>query len=352
MSIWTSIVSGASKVAVAVKPHIPTIALVAGSASVVGGAFLACKATLEVDKVLSEHQAEMNRLKKNAKTLIEAGDPKYDTNAFKRDKLRVYAATTGKIVRLYGPSVGLEAAGFASIFYGFGLIKTWHAAAVQAFTAVDNKFAKYRNNVVETYGADADKQMLGELHGTTTVPLTNTDENGEPYDTTVDVVGIDALEDDFTFIFDWRSPKWENGYLFNDLKIVEVQDWYTKHLRAGKTHYFMNKVGEEFGRPTDGVGHFYGWTNKPGARVFFSAQPFIRIFNADDDGQFPMIVTPAVSYDEEGRYFFINEDDEKLWKDTYTNNEKNVGYILHFNVDTDDSGVPHNIYEEVYGNAA
>lgn len=347
MSIISTVVGGARKVATWIQPHVPTIAVVGGSIAVCGGAFLACRATLKVDQVLDEHNGMMQHIIDTAEKIP---DDQYTAKDMRMDKIQVYSATAGKFFKLYAPAFSLAAAGFASIFYGFGMIKNWHAMAVSTVAALDEKFANYRNNVIEEYGEEVDKKFFEGVREPKQIEKTVTDDEGNETQKAVDVIDILGIEDDFTWVFDYRSPKWESDYLFNENRIVEVQNWYTKHLQANAMdHVFMNPVGKDFGKPETGVGHFYGWTNKPGCRVFFRAEPFIYEWSSDEDGQFPMMNILPVDYDEEGRFFFINEEDEILWRNTYAENDEAVGYILHFNVDTDENGVPRQIYNDVYG---
>lgn len=340
---------------VAVQPKLPIVAVVGGSVAVAGGTFLACKATLEVDTILAEHKATMDHLKEASSVLASAGNIAYDSGAKKRDTVRVYAATAGKIAKLYAPAAALTVAGFASIFAGFGMIRAWHAAAVETVAAIDQKFGKYRSRVIDKYGKEEDTALYNGEPTTTTQKIKTTDSEGNTQEREVDTVSLDDItEDDFTWVFDWHSPKWDDGWLYNDRHITEIQTWYTKQLRAPGAfdHVFLNTIGKEFGKPENGIGHFYGWTDKPGANVFLSAQPFVRMWGPDDDNeydQFPMVVMLPVGYTEEGDFYFINQEDEDLWKETYAIDDRNVGYILHFNVDTDENGVPHEIYSEVYG---
>ena len=338
MSIVNQAIGFGNKVFTMVRPHIPTIAVVGGSAAVLGGTFFACKATLKVDQILDEHRGMMQHITDSAEKLPL---DRYSKKDMAHDKLQVYAMTSGKLFKLYAPAIGLSIAGFASIFYGFGLIKQWHAMAVSSVAALDKSFGEYRNEVIKRYGREVDEEITkrrGQFHQ---VEKKTVDENGDEKTETVDTIALDdIIEDDFTRIFDWRNPKWESDYLFNDNFLTNKEQWWTLQLQSGRMdHVFLNTILKDLGYEDTGIGHFYGWTRKPGCEVRFQAIPFIRMWNGDDDDQFPCIVPINV----------MDDNDYEAFKQAYIDNEKNVGYILKFNVDCDENGVAKEIYHEVYG---
>lgn len=326
-----------------VKPHLPTIMVVAGSASVVAGAFFACKATLKVDQVLEEHNAIMSHVRESIEKLPEGRLTKREIMS---DKLQCYAATAGKLCRLYAPAIGLSLAGFAAIFSGFGMIKRWHALAVSSVAALDEKFGKYRAGVIKKYGKEVDKQLAGEIIETTKQEIKKIDEEtGEEKAEEVDAItGItfeNLVEDDFTRVFDCSNPRWENDYLFNDNFFKNLIHYYTKHLQSHRMdHVFFNTILKECGFRETGIGHFYGWTDKPGCALRIGITPCLRVWDHDESSQFPMLIPMDLD----------DEMDEKDFRQAYIDDEKSVCYILKFLVDTDENGVPHEIYNEVYGN--
>lgn len=322
------------------KPYAPTIAVVGGSIAVIGGAFFACKATLNVDKVLDEHNAMMSHVKNSIEKLPEGSLSKREIVS---DKLQCYAVTAGKLCRLYAPAIGLGVAGFAAIFAGFGMIKKWHALAVSSVAALDEKFSNYRAGVVEKYGAEIDKQLAGEVIETTKAKIKKIDqESGEEVVEEIDSVTFENLvEDDFTRIFDYTNSKWDSDWLFNDNFFTTTIDWYTNHLQNHRIdHVFLNTILKEFGYKETGIGHFYGWTDKPGCAVDVKITPCLRIFDHDEESQFPMLIPMDMN----------DEMDMNDFRQAYIDDDRSVCYILKFNVDTDVNGVPHEIYNEVYGN--
>lgn len=350
MSIIDSSIGFARKVGTALYPHLPTIGVVTGSALVCAGAFFACKATLKVDQVFDEHKAMLEHIEKTA---AKVPAESYTDKDRRHDKLQTYAVTAGKLFKLYAPAIGIGVAGFASIFAGFGLIKKWHAVAVSTIATLDERFADYRKAIIERYGNEIDQEIVknrGKLHK---AEVKTTDDDGTEKTEEVDAIRLDDIvESDFTRRFDWRNPKWTNDFLMNDNFLTQLELWYTKHLQSGRMdHIFLNTVLKDLGYEGTEMGHWYGWTRKPGCCVDFQILPYISLWDNDDEGQFPMIVPLPVAKNSDGiGYYFINADDEDRFRAAYASNEKSVGYILKFNVDADENGVPRQIYNDVYGN--
>ena len=80
--------------------------------------------------------------------------------------------------------------------------------------------------------------------------------------------------------------------------------------------------------------------SKPGAEVKIDYTPYVEVFSADEaNEQFPMIITIDGS----------NNDEFEWFRTKYIEDETKVGYIVKFNVDCDENGIPEEIYTKIYG---
>ena len=353
MSFVDTVVGKANKAATFVKPYLPTIGIVGGSIAVCVGGFITGRATLNVDRILNEHNDMLDSTRRENNGYSEE---EYSEVQRKKDVFGIYGVTAGKLVRHYAPGISLCAVGFACIFSGLGALRKWHALAVSAAAALDESFSEYRGNVIKELGEEADRKFLiGDKYdgGPKKISIEKAviDENGEAKVESEEVYAVENIfEDDFTRVFDYRNPKWDNSFVLNDNFLNEVQRWYTKQLRTGHAdHVFLNTIFKELGFAKTGIGHFYGWTNKPGCVVGIDVTPYIEMWGSDDDEQFPLYVPFATARDDEnGTWYFINEEDEKTFRNAYIEDEHKVGFILHFDVDTNENGIPKNIYDDVY----
>lgn len=339
--------------------HAPTLAIVGGSIAVVVGGVLACKATLKASEVIDIHRAQMEKVREASEKYPDS----YTDKDRRLDKVRVYAGTTGRFAKLYGPAVGLVVIGFTAIFGGYGIIRKRYGYALAAVASLDEKFTKYRGKVIEEYGAEVDQKLISDSVETHEIDHVTVDENGELKTDKVEVICFDDFkEDDVTRLFmktrEDGSPNkmWEDNYLFAENYLTNLEHRYTYELQAGHiNHVFLNELLKKTGQKETGFGHCYGVTRKPGCCVNLNITPFYKVFTGDDE-QFPMMITVPTwkEYDEEtGRWYYEHDEFEyQNFKNAYIEDDNNVGYILKFDIDTDENGVPKQIYTDVFGKTA
>lgn len=349
MSIVTAAKSGFFIVKNLVIKNLPKIAVGIGTISVIAGGVDACRQTLKASEVIEEHNEKMARLN-YAVELAESGAAEYSVTEYHRDLFRVYSGTAIGFCKLYWRPVVLVGLGFTSIFGGFGVLSARHAAALGAFKAVSEQFNDYRTGVIETYGKDADKRLIGEAPDTEIVRIPKRLEDGSVEDVEMPAIPLDDVtKDTFTFLYNYKNPSWQSGgYLFNDSELERAKTVFTHELQSyGTDHIKVSKVAERLGfdkipeyNSKMAKADFYGWMSKPGAEVKIDYTPYVEVFSADEaNEQFPMIITIDVS----------NNDEFEWFRTKYIEDETKVGYIVKFNVDCDENGIPEEIYTKIYG---
>lgn len=357
MSIIDTAIGKANQFADFIKPHMPVIEVVVGTVAVGAGGFITGRASIKVHDILDEHKKAVDETRREINGLTEE---EYSETERKQDVVRVYSVTARKVAGTFAPGIGLCVFGVTAICHGVGTLKNWHSLAVSAAASISEQFADYRGNVINELGAEADQKFLvGDVveqnrqHKEVDLEVRKIDEDGNEVTETKQFVSFnDLTEDDFTRIYNWRcGSRWETDFLYADNFIHRVQADYTKHLQSHRmNHVFMNTLFKDFGFSETGVGHFYGWTDKPGCCVGIDVTPYIELWSDESDSQFPMYVTFETERDNElGDWHFLSKEDERLFRDRYAEDNTKVGFILHFDVDKDANGVPKNIYYDVYG---
>ena len=362
MSITSTFMKTANRVKNVLVKHGPKIAVGVGSCLVVGGTVDACYKTLKAADVIDEHNVKMDKIHK-ALELAANNEVEYSDNDKKKDTVKVYAATAANFAKLYWRPVLLIGGGFASIFAGFKVLNARHVAAIGAFATVSDQFNEYRGNVISAYGEDADKKMLvGEANTEKAKLLVKgeTDEEGNPIsedkEVEVDAIDLNSItQDDFVFNFNYKCKGWDNHFLLNENYLIRMkEEFQSKFDRGIVSHVFVEDLWRYMGyydetrdiynddlRRKLSLGGFYGWMNDhPGAVIDVSWEPYIIDFSADEAcDQFPMIIPIDVTDDKQYTAF----------RNQYVEDERKVGYLVWFNVDTDENGVPREIYRDVYG---
>lgn len=130
-----------------------------GGASVV----TACKATLKVKDIADHYNSDMELIEKyDTEEHHQSGV--YTAQMAKDDRRNLTIQTGVRYVKLYAPAAVLGAASIVCILAANGLMRKRVAALTAAYTAVDEAFKKYRQNVKLELGAEADRRFrFGEI---------------------------------------------------------------------------------------------------------------------------------------------------------------------------------------------
>lgn len=322
---------GSRATAFAIK-HGPKIMSVCGAGMALGGAVMACNATLKVDAVLEEHRAAMDRIEA-AKALSDAKinseelvDPKLiiTDRDYKQAKFEAYLSTTVSLVRLYGPAFAVGLSGVGLMQSAFFITEHRRATAVAALTSLDQMYNKLLENsggLQELRPAATEKLIAGE---------TEDDEA-----TMQMVVDPNAVEDPFFFMFDesnvnWTSGPFNNGrFCLNSRLIESTIERMNYDLSGYRTPwYWGNDVRSRLDIEENGVNHFYGWNGMFEEMIEYVLAPY-RVVHEDgvpDDEPLylPITLTELKELEEQdvqtgyaigvglGRGFDIAYTDEEL----------------------------------------
>lgn len=244
-TIKNAITSRAARQVLLTQKHSPKILFVAGTVGVVTAGVLACRATLKLDEVLTEHEKDTSRI-----DFVKDGDDE-------RQKLKVQLTvkTAMSIIKLYAPSIIIGATSIAALTGSHVILTKRNGAAMAAYAALDRAYREYRSRVVAEYGKDTDKKFAAEglawedveektAEGTIKVTKKGTGDgkNGSPY----------------VFQFDEFAKKFSREPGRNAMTIQMVQQYANDKLRANG-HLFMNEVLDMLGMPRTKAGAVVGW---------------------------------------------------------------------------------------------
>ena len=242
------------KVQLTVRKHSPEILMVAGVIGTVAGAVMACKETLELEDVLDECKQEKMELEEQYATCEE-----YSEDALKKDQVKLTIKQVAKIVKLYAPSVIMEATSIGVIFASNDIMRKRNASMAAAYATLNSMYKRYRQNVIESYGEEVDKDMrFGVKHE----KVTEIDEDGNKVKIDARIVDLDntalAISDYSRFFqsgckgFDASSGR------YNLLYLKGIQAMFNNKLIADG-YVMLNDVYRELGFDTIPEGWSIGW---------------------------------------------------------------------------------------------
>ena len=242
------------KAQLTVRKHSPEILMVAGVIGTVAGAVMACKETLELEDVLDECKQEKMELKEQYAMCEE-----YSEDALKKDQVKLTIKQAVKIVKLYAPSVIMEVTSIGVIFASNDIMRKRNASMAAAYATLNSMYKRYRQNVIESYGEEVDKDMrFGVKHE----KVTEIDEDGNKVKIDARIVDLDntalAISDYSRFFqagckgFDASSGR------YNLLYLKGIQAMFNNKLIADG-YVMLNDVYRELGFDTIPEGWSIGW---------------------------------------------------------------------------------------------
>ncbi len=263
MKMLETVVRGISMFGFEVKRKSPEILLVVGLVTGVATVVVACKQTLKAGDILDEHKADMDKVHEAGQVAEEhPTEVEYSAADKAKDTAIVYAKTTGKMVRLYAPAIGLGVVSGTSLIFSHVILKKRYLGVVAAYGTIAAAFKKYRERVIEAEGLDKDREYM---HGAKReeVAYTYTDEDGQEavgheITTTTDYDPNDPRPSGYSKIFDSCNPNYEKDPESNRFFLERKQEYLTDKLRA-QGYLFLNEVYEELGFPPTKAGQVVGW---------------------------------------------------------------------------------------------
>ena len=257
-NIGTSIKNVTGVMKFKVNKHKPEIYLAVGIASGIAATVSACRATLKVNDVLEEH-------KKNIQTIKEtAANPDFKDKYSEEDKQRditvQYTKTALGVIKLYGPSIILGTLSIASVCASNNIMRQRNAALAAAYTAVDGAFKKYRDRVVDKYGAEVDQELR---YGTKAQEIieTEVDEKGKEkaVKKKVDIVSDPDAPSEFARYFTKGNPDFNDKDPDLNEMFFRAQQNYLNDMLIINGHLTLNQAYKALNMKETKAGLVVGW---------------------------------------------------------------------------------------------
>lgn len=237
----------------------PTICVVGGVIGVIGGAILACKATLKVPDIKEEHEKNLESLSN-----IKENEGVADENVtmteeeIKKETRKEYIRFGLRLVKLYAAPVLIEVVSITSILFGHSTLKKRNVSLAAAYATLDKGYKEYRKRVVEKYGEDVDKELRYDLKKVTeTVETVGEDGKKKKEKVTKYESGLSGYSE-YARFFDCGNNGWDDDPEVRLFFLRMAQDHFNDRLKA-RGYVFLNEVYEYFGMPITKAGQAVGW---------------------------------------------------------------------------------------------
>ena len=229
------------------QENAPKILFGTGVVSMLGSTVMACRATLKVDEILEEGQANMTKIK----TVVASGHEDYSEEDARKDTVIVYVQTGMKLVKEYAPAIILGGIGIACLTQSHHILMERNFALTAAYTAIDTAFKEYRGRVKDRYGEETDRELR---YGVETVEAINPETGRKK---TVKRVSSNEPSG-YARFFDKSSCLWSKDWEINQITVRSQQRFANDALTL-RGHVFLNEVYDMFDIPRTEAGAIVGW---------------------------------------------------------------------------------------------
>lgn len=275
------------------KEHAPEIMI---GASIITGAaalYFTARGTLKLEEILDDHNDRVDPIKDDLDALKASDDieDKQELMEVKKELVKEYAKTTGKVALAYAPAVALACSSAVLSISAHGIMKKRVATALAALESVSAGFEAYRQRVRDKYGAEIDQEILTGKHKET-VAVEQTDKKGNTrmVDKKIDVV--DSLTSPYARYFDNKNDAFwctssndGSGRAYNE-EFLRTQEQVANLKLRTQGYLFLNDVYESLGFEQTPEGQLVGWldrTENGDGYVSFNVSKVSEGVNENDD---------------------------------------------------------------------
>jgi hypothetical protein len=219
------------------QKHSPQMLLAAGVIGMGATVYLSCRATLQVDEVLLEHETKINSRK--------------NVESTPRDKIDL-AVQLGK---LYAPAVVTGAFSVSCFIGGQTILNRRNAALAAAYGTLEKAFNGYRDRVAAEYGREREEEIYRDVRVVEEEnPETGRNRKvkrangGSPY----------------SFHFGPDNRNWDPAMPTYGYDFLRMHEGYATQRLNARGHLFLNEVLEAIGMEHTSAGAVVGWLKNEG----------------------------------------------------------------------------------------
>ena len=282
----------------------PTIAFVAGAVGSVASLYLMWRTARKHDLVIADATDLIEAVHDKKPIEGEENEEALPINAYRRELAKAYIQAGFKLGKLYAPVAIAEAASMTLMGFGYGKLSTRYASTLAVCSLLETQYAKYRKNVIDTLGEEADnefrfglKEKLYEIPELDKDGKPKLDKNGKPKVKSIreHVLG-DELEgySGYARIFSKSESKSFNDddktgmatSYYNRTFLVQQENFFNMLLRYRPNHtVFLNEVYEALGYEPTKEGQVVGWHYDPDNPIGDNKIMFVPIEFYDEQYQ-------------------------------------------------------------------
>lgn len=335
MKIFTKVkefaVTNANKFVSTVKVNSPTILLVGGIASIIGGTIVAIAQTEKASKAMDEFNEQMDKYHKSVEIAESKEDPEdfYPVAERKHHVRLIYGHMIMSMAKLYLPVVLLEAAGIGMICKSHAIMNERNAVLASAYAALQKSYDNYRKRVVEKYGEEIDQELFYGVKSEKFIEK-STSENGVTTEEEKEKVTVDPLSPWSFFIDETCDRVYDKDphSTLNNLILIQRQLNDMAYYRPFVT---LNDLYWLVGHELTDEGMIFGWKGGKDAHIdlgiFDGTKEATRRFVNGLENV--VLLTPNI----DGNIYQMNKEEKRRKRDERVEKRNRAKMVLNQKLD-------------------
>lgn len=242
--------------------------------------------TVKAIDIIDEHKANIDDIKEDLEANVE--------DVKESDLAKEYIATGVDLVKCYWKTLSLTTGSTVLLILG---TKEWDsktAALAATVAGLESDIKKYRKNIIDKYGEEADEEARG-IHKET-IEYETKDENGKKKKVKeeVKVADEDILGlDEYSFYFDQGCREWSKSPEYNLTYLMGLEEQFNYDLQR-RGHVFLNEVYDAVGKERTPQGQVKGWTREGTERISLGVFKFNRRTGDLNNGDVIRRIEPVI----------------------------------------------------------
>lgn len=237
------------------QKHAPKILFTTGIVGFVATTVLASHATLKMDTVLEEVQADL-KLAKSIRDETKFAD--YNEEEYKKDITIIYARAAIDVTKLYLPAIVAGTISIAALTKSHQILTTRNAGLTAAYAALDKAYAQYRKRVQTEYGEEAERELFYRDASDSKLQRETSTDSQDLKDVDNFINSKNIGMSVYAKFFDELNVNWNKTPEYNQM-FIRAQQNHANDLLHARGHVFLNEVYDMLGIERTPAGAVVGW---------------------------------------------------------------------------------------------
>ena len=277
------------------KQYAPEIMIGASILTGAAALYFTVRGTMKLGEILDDHEERVEPIKDELNDIKDGNITSDDSETLikdcKKELVKEYARTTGKIALAYAPAMGLAASSAVLNISAHGIMRKRVATALAALESVSGAFEAYRQRVKDRYGEEVEREILTGKH-TEKVAVEELDKKGNTKMVDKKMDFVDTNLSPYARYFDAKNEEFfstlnndGSGRMYNEEFLTSQETVADLKLRTNG-YVFLNDVYKSLGFEQTPEGQLVGWRNNTESGdgcVKFNITKVVDGINENDD---------------------------------------------------------------------